>query len=186
MDAKKTEKLPWQEQLDHMIRGHQNAQETIRAMDTKSNILFAFAGATMTAIWKLSIAISTSECSCFHLKWGGLLTASAAACFGCAALIFCLLTLFARGPKDAKLPTTVLFPFINSDNNLVQRCYLCEKISKGMSEANIRDEYQDQLYILGYILNKKIVHNQKAVRMFISQLTFGLFLGISYIFLLLF
>jgi hypothetical protein len=185
------------EHLEHLIRGHMNAQETIRAMDSKSSILFAFAGVTMAAVWVVLSALL--ELSGGPGSWlanfqkGGVVFALWAGGFGSAALIQCLWTLFARGCPVDNPPTTVLFPVIRKEKARTsadcqelrtrQINYLTEKIKGGMSEADIREEYLSQLKVLGDILVNKIEHNQKAVLMFIFQIIFLVFLCGCYAFL---
>ena len=181
-----------EEQLEHIIRGHGNAQATIRAMDTKSSILFAFASATMAGVWVvLSALIFLSDNGLKPCQQGGVILALWAGGFGWAALIQCLWTLFARGCPVDHPPTTVLFPFVQKEKRKMsdgykqkrqnQIDYLAEKITGEMSDVDIREEYLSQLKVLGDILVKKIEHNQKAVLMFIFQIIFLILLCGCYV-----
>lgn len=176
------------EQLAHIIRGHENVQETIRALDNKSSILFAFAGAVIATTWQVLSELNAMnfplEFKLECIRIFGMLVALGSVCLGGTALIQCLLTLLARGyPDGSELPTTVLFPYIPPKGE-AQRVYLSEKINGDLSDADIRAEYLNQLNILGEIVAKKIAHNQKAVRMFIRQLVAGGILVFTYFCLL--
>jgi hypothetical protein len=162
------------EHLEHIIRGHVNVQETIRAFDTKSSILFTFASAVIAGTWQI-LSKLTEIIAPLDFKWEciqrlGILAALGSACFCGMALIQCLLTFLARGyPDGSKLPTTVLFPYIPR-NCQGHKDYLAEKIANKMNKDDIHAEYLCQLNTLGEIVAKKIAHNQKAMRMLIFQI----------------
>lgn len=172
------------EQLSHLIRGHRNAQETIRAMDVKSSILFIFASIVLTGNWKIFEAIQKvaenccSSCPESATQIGAVFSA-ASFLFGCAALIFCLLTLFARGKPV--LPTTVLFPYMDSDKDGTKADYLNKAVMhNGINEQLIFEEYHDQLIVLGRILGKKIACNRAAVCIFMFEIVATMFAGIAF------
>lgn len=160
------EQLSFDQHLEHLIRGHQNAQETIRAMDTKTSILVAIAGGVSAAINSSANQMSSESLMTDLILKGAVL-------FGIASAFFCLFSLLARPPKG-KLPAYILFPFIMKGKKTEDRQldYLRQKSLSGMTDDDIKNEYSEQLVILGYILAKKIGYNRMAIRMFMLQLAF--------------
>jgi len=158
--------LPFNQHLEHLIRGHQNAQETIRAMDTKTSILVAIAGGLSTIINSSANQISSGNLVTDLILKGAVL-------FGIASAFLCLFSLIARPPKGTlELPAYILFPFIVKGKKIEdeQLVYLREKSLTGMADDDVKKEYSEQLMILGYILEKKIGYNRMAIRMFMIQL----------------
>lgn len=183
--------------LSHLSDGYRNAQETIRALDTKTNILTVLSAFAFTAI--LGMLKTAWDYTCAHaqtveavltgssqmplilaLALVGLLIVSLF--LGSLCIWACLATLTARAPSQeiAFVSSTILFPYLppvgrfgrtraQAEYDNAKAYY--DKITTGqITEADILSEYHNQIMNLGSILGKKILWNRRAVGFFRWQI----------------
>lgn len=176
--------------LSHLSDGYRNAQDIIRALDVKANILTALSVFCFTAIFGILNVIWGHMCahpgviqallsgpSALPLVISGLLgIAIAASLFlGTACLWCCISTLMARSPDPARssLSATVLFPYVppkgwgrqTKAHNEALKYY--DRIRNGRFKAgDILPEYHNQITNVGAILGQKCLWNRRASNLF--------------------
>lgn len=185
----------WREVHSHLQDGFRNAQETIRAMDTKVSILTGLSVFALTAVGGLL----GSAASCFgeHPEYfrtvllapSWLLVLAAvlgsaivvSLVFGIVCILLCVEALRARNRIEGitKLPATVLFPHLPTRGKLsteqwmekhrLLKEYYDRIAGGGFSDEDIQKEFHDQILNLGIILGEKIVWFQRASKWFWCQ-----------------
>ncbi|OGV70665.1 MAG: hypothetical protein A2283_11620 [Lentisphaerae bacterium RIFOXYA12_FULL_48_11] len=161
--------------IEHAQRGYQNAQETIRFVDTKTGVLTGLCclllGAGLELI-KTCLAIGV-----YKAPFNGHAIDSWCIVAGIALLIFaisgigCIIasihSLTARPPL-ASTGFTVLFPFFTPPARSTAEEY-ARKIVVGMKESEIAEEYQNQIISVGAILEEKCKWHRRAVLYFRAE-----------------
>ena len=176
--------------LRHLSDGYRNAQETIRALDVKTNILTALSVFCFTAM--LGVMKVVWDHLCAHpetipsrLGCASVLPAVLPALLGLvlAGSLFigalclwcCMATLMARGPAPdgSYVPATVLFPYIppkkwggDKETNTVAQAYYDRVRNGEFSEGDILAEYHNQISNVAGILGEKIAWNGRATNLF--------------------
>jgi len=182
----------WELCYQHLRRGHDNAQQTIRAMDTKTSILTGLSIFALTAIAGIVKTLCDS-CSTYSAIAAPVATFALirtllvilpfvvalvlATTSGISCIVLCIKTLVARSRNDTltTLPTTVLFPYLPPRDKASEEKYKAavqyyDKIrNREITEQLILDEYHDQVLNIGRILGEKIFWNRKAVQRFKQQ-----------------
>ena len=185
----------WSEVHSHLQDGFRNAQETIRAMDTKVSILTGLSVFAMTAVG--GILGSAANCFGEHPEyfraallapnWLLMLAAGMGAAivvslvFGVVSILSCVEALRARNRIEGitELPATVLFPHLPTRGKLAKEQWLVKhRLLKeyydriaggGFSGEDIQKEYHDQILNLGIILGEKIAWFRRASSWFWYQ-----------------
>jgi hypothetical protein len=159
--------------LEHAKRGYATAQETIKFLDTKTNIvtgLSSLFSAFLLAWGKWSIEsqtlspinlIQVAKSSKAHAWFlGALFLINLSATFLC--MLCAIWTVIARSrPHNLNEKFLVLFPQYTSSQE-VEACREFERKLKGMSTRECLREYEDQLRIVGMILGKKLSAHRRA------------------------
>ena len=159
--------------LEQARAGYTNAQEVIRFVDGKSNVLIGLstlASGFLIALIKWSLDAPADSLRNFerlveifpYETWG----IYAAVVVSLLSSVFCLgaavCSVIARvRPCELKNEITVLFPAHGKRRERAAQAFF-EKRMAGMTKAEILQEYQDQLRVVGLILWRKLKHNRYA------------------------
>ncbi len=200
-NAKTEQKKPvtnieWGEFYSHLQEGYRNAQETIRAMDTKVSILTGLSVFALTVVG--GVVVTATSCFGDHPEylWAAVtapLALLGIECFlslsivvsltmGMICIVSCLGALRARNRIDGltDLPATILFPHLYPREKLTTEQWLrthqpakeyYERIVvRNFTADDIQKEYHDQILNVGAILGEKVAHFQCASHWFRYQM----------------
>jgi len=159
--------------LTHAQTGYENAQNIIKAIDTKTTIvtgLSTLAGGFLIALIKWSIeldAASPANLQCVVAVFPRLSTllfvfigASFLNAFFCiGASVWSVVA--RQRPKNLENRFTILFPAYRRVD-AKDACRYFENRLRDCSKSAILKEYEDQLRIVGMILGHKLRHNRTA------------------------
>lgn len=176
--------------LSQLKAGHCNGQETIRFIDQKASIVFGVVVFVISSVFFLyqnrfvdeDGALAVAHCifgihTCIiGLAVLGLAFLSAILCAAC--MISCLR---ARPPMTPR--KTILFPYYTSVEDAQQ---LMDSFKHNQDqEQKVIEEYEDQLVVVGTILERKIYYFSCLMRRFIALVAFAsLLVCVSWIHLL--
>lgn len=159
--------------LAHAQAGYENAQNVVKAIDTKTTIvtgLSTLAGGFLIALIKWSIELAdTSPANLQRViaafpRLSTLLLifigASFLNAFFCVAASVWSVVARQR-PKNLENPFTILFPAYRQ-TDAKDACRYFEERLRDCSKSEILKEYEDQLRIVGMILGQKLRHNRTA------------------------
>lgn len=161
-------------ELEHLKAGYANAQERIRDMDTKTNVLIGFQIAVTGMLVAAAFSVAKGEvklgavpCSqtlqtLIIVSWMISLGA------GLLSVWFLLSTLKARGPNGGAFHTA-LFPFYDHKKDAESFGRAISSIQEDPVHMPI-EEYRKQLQQVGAILFKKVRRNRMAVNCLFGQL----------------
>ena len=161
--------------LEHLKAGHENAQNVIKFIDTKTSFLFGASIVTMGFILQaakqysqlppaVGHAFNAHPYHFFVLIIIGQLSLLA----GGLCIWSCAMSLIPRHPaKKLKRTSMVLFPFFEGKPSERQ---FCSQAGHGLTDREILREYEAQIWSLGLILRKKIIRHRRAVIMFLTQI----------------
>lgn len=193
MNVIQTEKLTGDKLLAHLGEGYHNAQDTIKAIDTKTNILTALCVFGFTIVLGISKAMLNYICTnqkivdqaiasfAISSLWPvftlcALLLASLI--IGTFCFLACMSTLTARAPNGDKhfLPTTILFPYLPVLRRFASpaikkevengKAYYDRIRTAQITESDILNEYHHQITNVAHILGQKIMWNKRSVILF--------------------
>lgn len=188
--------VEWGEFYSHLQDGYRNAQETIRAMDTKVSILTGLSFFAFTAVGGVIGATASwfaehpeylraaATAPAFLLCTASLLALSAVSSIvlGMICILACLDTLRARNRIDGStgLPATILFPYLPLRGELTiapwarehrpAKDYYDRIVHRKFTIDDIQREYHDQILNVAAILGDKVEHFQRACRCFKLQI----------------
>lgn len=188
--------VDWDQFHSHLQDGYRNAQETIRAMDTKVSILTGLSVFALTAVG--GVMGTVMNCIVEHpayfraavaapaylLRTACLLALSTVASLllGMACIVSCVGTLRARNRISdlTDLPATILFPHLPSrgrlttaqwlDTHQPAKQYYDRIASRVFTTEDLQKEYHDQILNVAAILGEKVVHFQRATHWFRYQM----------------
>ena len=168
-------KIDYNELINHLKEGYQNAQSTIRFIDTKTSIILGLSSTSITLILSnfLSNSVTITNMQVANISPLKifiviLFIISALCCF-----ISCLLSLIPR--KPTKTHISILFPYFSLKKSDKTLSYI-EPFCSDFNNEKIVKEYKEQILMVGDIVVKKIFWNRKATDIFILQLIFMLFI----------
>lgn len=166
----------YQRTLDHAKAGYENAQASIKFVDTKCSVLIALstsvAGFSVALVrWNFEsplgacFAASRQACTWWFLGAFLLFSVSLLACVFCITAT--IWTLIARpAPAGA---FSVLFPVPPNSDKPAHTAWMANALL-GMDGTSILREYQEQLGAVGLILKTKIRHSRFAAIALLVQL----------------
>jgi hypothetical protein len=159
--------------LAHAQAGYENAQNVIKAVDTKTTIVTGLSTLTagfLIALIKWSIELDHTSpanlqrvvavfpvLSTFLFVFIGMSFLNAFFCI--AASVWSVVA--RQRPKNMETRFTVLFPAYRQAD-ATDACRYFEERLRGCSPSAILKEYEDQLRIVGMILGHKLRHNRTA------------------------
>jgi len=159
--------------LAHAQAGYENAQNVIKAIDTKTTIVTGLStldGGFLIALIKWSIELANTSpanlqrvvaafptLSTLLFVFIGVSFLNAFFCIGASVW-----SVVARQrPKNLENPFTILFPAYRQTDAKAACRYFEERL-RDCSKSVILKEYEDQLRIVGMILGHKLRHNRTA------------------------
>jgi len=152
------------EQIAHCHKGLENAQQTIRFIDTKTGVVFALGGGLLGWQLKYTGCLLKAESG----LWGGIppflvLGVFAFLACGLVCMGLSLGSLLARPRKGTKGGTFIaLFPSVKK-GDWSGSAVGFDRLVRGLDEDQVSREYAGQLAVLGYILNRKMAYHRAAV-----------------------
>jgi hypothetical protein len=167
--------------------GYKNAQELIRFIDTKSSFLtggsvvcLGFAFQLLKYFRELPTQQQVQLTKFFHdcpvcsvcMQTLGVLSLLC----GVLCVWSCVFSLVGRNPIHIR--HSLLFPFFTG--TAADHAY-CQKVAVGMTEAEVAEEYKNQIFNIGIILQRKIKHHRWAAWMFLVQIAVLATAGIVFI-----
>lgn len=161
-------------ELDHLKSGYANAQERIRDMDTKTNVLIGFQIAVVGMLVAAAFSVAKGEVKLGEESCSAVLQVLVILCWGASlalgllAIGFLLSTLKARGPNGGTFHSA-LFPFYNEKSDSARFVSALDSIREDPENAPA-EEYRDQLKQVGSILFKKVRRNRFAVNCLFGQI----------------
>ncbi|MDP0495340.1 MAG: hypothetical protein Q7Q73_03940 [Verrucomicrobiota bacterium JB024] len=172
--------------LNQLKAGHTNGQETIRFIDQKASIVFGIVVFVISSVFFLYQ-------NRFLDDKGNLLTnqvtlGAPISLLGLLILVFSFLSavlcaasmvscLKARPPRTPR--KTILFPYYSSVQD-AEQLLECFKGSQNQ-ESKAIEEYEDQVVVLGTILERKIHYLNCLIRRFIALIvSAALLVGVSW------
>ncbi len=167
--------------LAHAQTGYENAQNVIKAIDTKTTIvtgLSTLAAGFLIALIKWSIELDDTspanleqvvtafpKLSTLLFIFVGMSFLNAFFCI--AASVWSVVA--RQRPKNLENPFTILFPAYRRAEAKAAYRYIEERL-RDCSKSAILKEYEDQLRIVGMILGHKLQHNRTACSALLLQI----------------
>jgi hypothetical protein len=163
--------------LEHVRNGYQNAQDTIRFVDTKTGAVIGLSTLALGGFFGILTWFFGLEMECRQYVLATIRPSTASLVLmgfssgaGSLALFFSLRSLVARPPLA--ICCSVLFPFLKKQPKTWNYTIdiLKQKILGGMTGEEIRTEYCDQMLNVGVIVERKICWHRRAVWALTAQL----------------
>ncbi|MFZ2655591.1 MAG: hypothetical protein WAX69_11735 [Victivallales bacterium] len=176
----KSDCLPKEQIIEHLKTGYQNAQEIIRFIDNKTEILLGIVLVVTGGIIAYTINMFEMEKAIYKEIFCLLQTNYCTFILfilillsGIISIIFLMLCLRARrSTRPSKRfgpPYFILFPCVRQkDSNKAISYY--DTTLESMTASDIIKEYKFQLVIVGIILDRKIFFLDWAIKLFILQI----------------
>jgi hypothetical protein len=173
--------------IEQAQTGYKNAQDLIRFIDTKSSFLtggsvlcLGFAFQLLKYIRELptqqqvQLTKFFQDCPLCSMCMQSLGVLSLL--FGVLCVWSCVFSLVGRNPIHIR--HSLLFPFFSG--TAAEHTY-CQKVAVGMTEAEVAEEYKNQIFNIGIILQRKIKRHRWAAWMFLVQIAVLTTAGIVFI-----
>jgi len=160
------------ETIEHAQFGNKNAQETIRFMDKKIGVALAFISAicgSAYSVWSNSgnaLLSGVSKMDWWSVIMGlTILSLVGFLVFLIRVIHYCCKGLVPKSPEsgNAKVRHSVLFPFVPCNGKVDDYREGIKKLTTGMTDQDILEEYEDQSVILGQILASKMDASKAAL-----------------------
>lgn len=169
--------------LEHLRAGYQNAQDTIRFIDSKVPLLvslatFVLGGLFAFAKWAIESEGSSGHSPVAlaldgHVFWERffLLTTFISLVGFLFCLFGCLWTILARPPSAPQLAHTILFPYYTANTRDEVNAYMLDCGMSTQLSARMVQEYQDQTFQVGCILSRKLSALRRGAWGFVFELS---------------
>jgi len=152
------------EKIEHCHKGLENAQQTIRFVDTKTGVMFVLC----TGVLRYQLKYTSSILGSSDGQWSNVVLLISIVLFMAVAVLLgslglSLWSLLSRPRKGAKGGSFIaLFPCVKKDQ-WPDACVGFDKLICNLDEDQICKEYAGQLAVLGDIVNRKIAFHRWAV-----------------------